>query len=975
MRARSRTTRWLLITIVLMFLLTNLLMVPVSSLQDEQAEPVYVDGPMTILDAPPSWSPLDAPVERPYGNGPYTAGWTYDNIWLSEKAANVRARAYYPADANSEDAGANTTGAPYPLIVFAPGAGQDEDDYGVLGQNAASWGIMFIIIGYNWGIGSSGSVQDYRDVMDYYIAANASAPHILYQMMDFDKVASGGHSHGGRRSALASPYIPEFSVHISLSPSISQAEVNSISNDWDLPMQLHTGTTDPLQGHVFMYNTFDVVKETVTTVGGGHAGPFDWASALAFMFFHFNDDQRYEYWIFKKGIMIEIANENVTLKYDRLDGRFFPPEVNATLSVTEMFEDEEVWLNVTIEGYYDPEFGDEQFCWDYEQDGESDRCGADPENVTAVYTEAGGYFPKFNYSLGTVEIAEDTPPSVLTVTNVAPTAAIEASTIEVPEDVRVDFDASASSDTASDLPLLEFMFEFDDGETRPWDPSPLANHTYSTAGLKDVTVSVRDDDHFVETASVSVNVTNSAPVIEDLSDVVAWEDQPLSFNAVGNDTPSDSLDLRYLWDLGDGNVTAWKKDSDVEHTYYRKGTYNVTASVKDNDDVVVETTFKVTVKNALPVVTIKEPLPESTFKEDEVVLFSGEATDNSSDLPFLLYSWDFGDGAASEWANDASASHVYRTSGTFDSVLRTMDDDGDIGTMNRSLEIRNIKPYGEILDGDIPASVEEDEEIFVKSLVDDTPSDLPLLNVSWSIESLGLVFYGQNATILFTKQGMHTLLLTVRDDDGSEATDSVKVTVTNVLPSIEDARINRSSVEEGEDIGFSANATDTPSDNDLLTYTWDMGDGTKYTGSSGNHTYTKAGTYDIVLTVKDDDQFGKVERTIRVQVKEKEEPVKPPPPPPPPPSNGNVTVDRLSTQVIAGIVIGIVVIVVLLVAIVMSVGRGPPAPKGPLGGPRPEEDLEPYDDEPYDDEPLDDEGPYDELEPYDEEGPPEKDKR
>jgi len=323
--------RGLLVAIVLMFLFTNLLVVPVSSMGNEPVELVYVDGPITILDIPPSWNPMDAPVEKPFGNGPYTAGWTYDNIWLSDKGVNVPARAYYPADANSLDATANTTGAPYPLMVFAPGAGGDEDDYGVLGQNAASWGIMFIIIGYSWS-GTTGNVADYRDVMDYYIAANSSAPHILYQMMDFAKVASGGHSHGGRMSALASPYIPEFSVHIGLSPSITQGEVNSITNDWDLPVQLQTGTTDPYPGHGFMYNTFDVVKETVTTVGGGHAGPFDWASALSFMFFHFNDDQRYEYWIFKKGIMIEIANENITLKYDRQDSRFFPPEVNATVT-------------------------------------------------------------------------------------------------------------------------------------------------------------------------------------------------------------------------------------------------------------------------------------------------------------------------------------------------------------------------------------------------------------------------------------------------------------------------------------------------------------------------------------------------------------------------------------------------------------------------------------------------------------------
>ncbi len=40
-------------------------------------------------------------------------------------------------------------------------------------------------------------------------------------------------------------------------------------------------------------------------------------------------------------------------------------------------------------------------------------------------------------------------------------------------------------------------------------------------------------------------------------------------------------------------------------------------------------------------------------------------------------------------------------------------------------------------------------------------------------------------------------------------------------------------------------------DNDLLLYSWDLGDGTQATGSQISHVYNASGTYDVVLTVSD----------------------------------------------------------------------------------------------------------------------------
>ncbi|HEY3319275.1 MAG TPA: MBG domain-containing protein [Planctomycetota bacterium] len=53
----------------------------------------------------------------------------------------------------------------------------------------------------------------------------------------------------------------------------------------------------------------------------------------------------------------------------------------------------------------------------------------------------------------------------------------------------------------------------------------------------------------------------------------------------------------------------------------------------------------------------------------------------------------------------------------------------------------------------------------------------------------------------------------------------------------------------GSTLNFTATANDA--DGDLLTYTWDFGDGSSGAGNSAGHVYTTAGVYTVVLTVSD----------------------------------------------------------------------------------------------------------------------------
>jgi PKD repeat protein len=72
--------------------------------------------------------------------------------------------------------------------------------------------------------------------------------------------------------------------------------------------------------------------------------------------------------------------------------------------------------------------------------------------------------------------------------------------------------------------------------------------------------------------------------------------ETVTFNASASNDPDGTI-VSYVWDFGDG-------DSDngamVEHAYTTVGTYNVTLTVSDNDELTRTITKTITVKEAPP---------------------------------------------------------------------------------------------------------------------------------------------------------------------------------------------------------------------------------------------------------------------------------------------------------------------------------------------------------------------------------------
>jgi PKD repeat protein len=109
------------------------------------------------------------------------------------------------------------------------------------------------------------------------------------------------------------------------------------------------------------------------------------------------------------------------------------------------------------------------------------------------------------------------------------------------------------------------------------------------------------------------------------------------------------------------------------------------------------------------------------------------------------------------------------------------------------------------------------------------------------------VGHGRIAVHTYATAGIYTVTLTVTDNGGRTATDSLVVNVANRPPAA-NAGADRSAAA-GAAVSFSGAGADL--DGTIAAYSWSFGDGATASGAASSHVYTAPGTYTARLTVTD----------------------------------------------------------------------------------------------------------------------------
>ena len=313
------------------------------------------------------------------------------------------------------------------------------------------------------------------------------------------------------------------------------------------------------------------------------------------------------------------------------------------------------------------------------------------------------------------------------------------------------------------------------------------------------------------------------------------------------------------WDFdGDGTFDTPVTDSpEITYLYNRRGNYNVGLRVRIADEEEPRYYYQ-------PIV-----IQDADFKADPSTGIAPlEVKFDASDLvpagtKIQSFDWDFdGDGRYDVEGNEPAPTYTFDKIGIYTVKLRTVDQKNKVENYSRDIEVKAsgtplITPVIDAtpsLSGSIPLQVRFDgsQSSSVKGKI---------VRYEWDFGDNSDLQNGKSASHVFDKPGYYTVKLTVTEDLGQSASETVEVHAIGIS-SVPVAKITTDPPYSNEDgflrgiLPFKASfdaSTSTDEDDDIVDYQWDF-DGDGFSDKEGKrvvYTFEEAGTYYVDLTVQD----------------------------------------------------------------------------------------------------------------------------
>ena len=424
-------------------------------------------------------------------------------------------------------------------------------------------------------------------------------------------------------------------------------------------------------------------------------------------------------------------------------------------------------------------------------------------------------------------------PSLVAPVNILPVPVVTMTPLS--ECNTVMLDASQSKDDNGDE--LSFRWIFPDGKS---ETGSRIVHNFGKPGKYDVQLAVSDNSGFVANTSrtTQVVIINYPPQSKIACQKNGFPGELINFDGSGS-TDTDGTIIKLLWDFGDGKKEYGDK---VTHVFYRPGRYDVTLSVEDNSGAICnnnKSTRKIWINDA--------PVPKLNLGKDIAAVAESVTIDANgsidSDGDIVRYAWDFNDGQKAE---GQVVSHAYARPGVYEVRLDVYDDADVTNSLVREKKTIVINSVPVPAFNFRPVVAANEKVDFDGTLSGDT--DGFITQYRWDMGD-GATLQGGHIDHKYAKPGTYTVKLRVIDNTATlnnSAEISGKIRVND--PPVADAGGNRminSSIVEFD------GSKSTDSDDPIIDYTWDFGDGVNGSGIQTKHIYTYPGKYNVTLYVTD----------------------------------------------------------------------------------------------------------------------------
>ncbi len=229
-------------------------------------------------------------------------------------------------------------------------------------------------------------------------------------------------------------------------------------------------------------------------------------------------------------------------------------------------------------------------------------------------------------------------------------------------------------------------------------------------------------------------------------------------------------------------------------------------------------------------------------------------TDSSTGSP-TSWNWRFGDGTTNSTVKNAT--HIYSTPGNYTVALTVSNAAGNNTiTKNNYIKVTAAKPVANfasnVSSGTVPLIV----------AFNDTSTGSPTA-WKWSFGDGTVNSTVKNPTHTYSKVGTYTVILTVSNSAGSNTTSkSSYVRVAAVQRPVASFSSNVTSGTVPLNVAFSDTSTNSPT-----SWKWSFGDGTaNSTIKNPTHTYSKVGSYTVILTASNSAGSSAVRKSSYVRV-------------------------------------------------------------------------------------------------------------
>jgi PKD repeat protein len=331
---------------------------------------------------------------------------------------------------------------------------------------------------------------------------------------------------------------------------------------------------------------------------------------------------------------------------------------------------------------------------------------------------------------------------------------------------------------------------------------------------------------------LSASFTDTAPVASGVS---------VSFIAASSTSVGDTI-TSTTWNFGDGSAPVFTAaaPATTSHTFTTPGVHTVTLTAVDSLGNLTTVSHPVAI-GAAPTAAFA-PSPAAALVNAAITFAGSGSSDANPGGSITGYSWNFGDGSAA--GTGATVQHAYAASGSYTVTLTVADSLGLTGTVSHVVKAGRSPTAAftpAAASGGAPFSV-----TFAATGSSDPNPGGSIAGYSWNFGDGSAPGTGPTPSHAFAHVGSYTVKLTVIDSLGFAASVSHPVLV---LPKAI-IRVLTRHPRAGKKVGFKGSSSADPGGR-IVAYSWSFGDGHRSSRAKTSHTYAKAGTYRVKLTVAD----------------------------------------------------------------------------------------------------------------------------